>query len=351
MPNWWNLPATHYDTDLGWVCPILGEPGATVTDFRMGGETIPLEQLRIDAPYIRFIVRPQNGITDAKVGITLLRTHKKIEPTIIVAVISLAGVLATALVTYLKGPSGSEKAQRLVPSDAKSEENPPLISPSAPSPERLKPEPARLAVLRPQPTPLESAENRKTADQRVPEPPKTDEPKGASKKTVATVATASIRDKPGHPSPTFDDSDTSSKKFRLDIEALTKKERNKSKQGEYKQGQNPVLDSMSTAQRLAAELPAEFAKGFQPASINFNICKPIWPTESLNAGHEGTIILRMTIATTGAVKDVEVVKSTGFEKLDAASVDAVSKCQGKPATRDGAPVEVSTTMQYHWTNN
>jgi len=72
---------------------------------------------------------------------------------------------------------------------------------------------------------------------------------------------------------------------------------------------------------------------------------PMYPRRAANQGITGWVLLRFTVTTTGAVKDVEVVESTNsvFER---AAINAALKFKYKPRVVDGTPVETTGVLHY-----
>ncbi len=69
---------------------------------------------------------------------------------------------------------------------------------------------------------------------------------------------------------------------------------------------------------------------------------PPYPPISRRLGEEGTVLLRLTVATNGRVTGAQVLRSSGSARLDEAARDwVVSHWRYHPATRNGAPVESS----------
>jgi protein TonB len=66
---------------------------------------------------------------------------------------------------------------------------------------------------------------------------------------------------------------------------------------------------------------------------------PSYPTEAVQQGLEGRVILSVTIALSGKVTKVTVTESCGHKSLDQAALDAVRRWRFSPATRGGKPVE------------
>lgn len=79
-----------------------------------------------------------------------------------------------------------------------------------------------------------------------------------------------------------------------------------------------------------------------------NCPKPQYPSASRRLEEEGTVSLRFLIGADGHVLQSEVVKSSGFARLDEAARAALSKCQFRPGTVDGKPEQSWANIQYQW---
>lgn len=55
-------------------------------------------------------------------------------------------------------------------------------------------------------------------------------------------------------------------------------------------------------------------------------------------GEEGTVILRILVSAEGRAQQVEIKRSSGFDRLDQSALNAVRKWRFNPATREGKPV-------------
>ncbi len=73
-----------------------------------------------------------------------------------------------------------------------------------------------------------------------------------------------------------------------------------------------------------------------PAYLKNN--PPKYPRLARKLGYEGTVILNVTVLSNGKPKKLEVEKSSGYEILDKAAIEAVKKWKFKPATRGGIPI-------------
>ncbi|WP_395406222.1 energy transducer TonB [Pseudoduganella sp. UC29_106] len=92
---------------------------------------------------------------------------------------------------------------------------------------------------------------------------------------------------------------------------------------------------------------AAFA-GEVPASFDAKSCKAEYPKASLMNEEQGTVSMAFLVTAGGDVKDSKVEKSSGFKNLDKAAVKAISACKFKPGSKDGAPAETWTKVDYAW---
>jgi periplasmic protein TonB len=73
--------------------------------------------------------------------------------------------------------------------------------------------------------------------------------------------------------------------------------------------------------------------------------KPEYPPSSRRAGEEGTVTLKAFVSENGRASQVEVVKSSGFPKLDDAAVQEVQRnWRFAPGKEDGKPVAMWHTF-------
>jgi len=112
---------------------------------------------------------------------------------------------------------------------------------------------------------------------------------------------------------------------------------------------------MSTNKRwlsvIAAVLVSSASSVFAaevPASFDAKNCKAEYPKASLMNEEQGTVSMSFLVKADGSVADSKVDKSSGFKNLDKAAVKALSACKFKPGTKDGAPAETWTKVDYAW---
>lgn len=65
--------------------------------------------------------------------------------------------------------------------------------------------------------------------------------------------------------------------------------------------------------------------------------KPVYPLEARQKGYEGKALLRVEVLTNGRVGKVEVEKSSGYEILDQAAIEAMKRWRFIPAKRGKVP--------------
>jgi protein TonB len=115
-------------------------------------------------------------------------------------------------------------------------------------------------------------------------------------------------------------------------------------------GANAIAAVSNTPTPAPPPPPPPVANVRTPAVINAaqNCQKPEYPSSSRRNEEEGTVQLRFLIGTNGQVIESQVEKSSGFARLDEAARAALSKCQFKPGTLNGAPEQSWASMKYTW---
>jgi protein TonB len=66
--------------------------------------------------------------------------------------------------------------------------------------------------------------------------------------------------------------------------------------------------------------------------------RPPYPASSVRAREQGVVLLRVLVDPSGAAERVEIARSSGHPKLDAAAKDAVSRAKFRPVLRNGVAV-------------
>ena len=99
-----------------------------------------------------------------------------------------------------------------------------------------------------------------------------------------------------------------------------------------------VLIGLSTV-ASAAEVPAVFEAAK---------CKAEYPKASLMNEEQGTVTMSFLVSPDGTVIESKLEKTSGFKNLDKAAIKSISACKFKPGTKDGAPAQTWTKVDYSW---
>lgn len=105
--------------------------------------------------------------------------------------------------------------------------------------------------------------------------------------------------------------------------------------------QAPVAAAPAPAPTPKVELPIANADYLQNPV-------PPWPRLSQRLGERGLVQVRVLIGADGRAKKAEVAKSSGFPRLDQASVDAVLNWRYVPGKRGGVPEEMWFVVPIRW---
>lgn len=96
-----------------------------------------------------------------------------------------------------------------------------------------------------------------------------------------------------------------------------------------------TTDSAASSGSQADTLPVA---SFQPA--------PVYPPELLQAGIQGTVTCRLTIAADGSVAEAELERSSGYAAMDRAALEAVRQWRFTPARRLGVAVPIEVRKRF-----
>jgi periplasmic protein TonB len=84
------------------------------------------------------------------------------------------------------------------------------------------------------------------------------------------------------------------------------------------------------------------------AHLDCNIAKPDYPALSRRRGETGTAYVRFVVGLTGNLENIELKKSSGFDRLDDAALAAVRASTCKPYVENGAPIRAAYTQPYQF---
>ncbi|MCB9096006.1 MAG: energy transducer TonB [Halobacteriovoraceae bacterium] len=75
---------------------------------------------------------------------------------------------------------------------------------------------------------------------------------------------------------------------------------------------------------------------------------PQYPNLSVRREEEGIVTVLVTITSQGKVEKVQVTQSSGFENLDRAAIEAVTRATFKPASQNNIPVASLTELSFQF---
>ncbi|TXG99822.1 MAG: energy transducer TonB [Nevskiaceae bacterium] len=102
--------------------------------------------------------------------------------------------------------------------------------------------------------------------------------------------------------------------------------------------------SAAAAAAAAAASPAIRSEPIRRAAVAISCQKPEYPRVSVRMEEEGVVTLKYVVGIEGGVTKVDVIKSSGYKRLDnAAAQQILQKWRFKPATIDGIPIEQTFT--------
>jgi protein TonB len=111
----------------------------------------------------------------------------------------------------------------------------------------------------------------------------------------------------------------------------------------------PQLEAPPSTAPVVAAPPAPGPVARTAAVISAASCeKPDYPSASRRLEEEGTVTLKFLVGVDGKVKESAVDKTSGYKRLDEAARQGLAKCQFKPGTENGQPVEGWANMKYTW---
>lgn len=85
-----------------------------------------------------------------------------------------------------------------------------------------------------------------------------------------------------------------------------------------------------------------------PATLDAKACKVTYPKQSLMNEEQGVTSMQFLVSPSGKVVESKLEKSSGYKALDKAAMTALAGCQFKPGTKDGAPSQTWTRIDYAW---
>ena len=100
----------------------------------------------------------------------------------------------------------------------------------------------------------------------------------------------------------------------------------------------PPVPSADPAPPVAAAAPAALIPPDGQAATLHNPA-PVYPLEARRRRQQGIVRLRVTVSVDGRVEDIAVARTSGFDLLDRAALEAVRRWTFVPGSRGGVPVK------------
>jgi protein TonB len=85
--------------------------------------------------------------------------------------------------------------------------------------------------------------------------------------------------------------------------------------------------------------------------IDCNMVTPEYPSLSKRRGETGTAYVKFVVGLTGKLENIELKKSSGFNRLDDAAVAAAHASACKPYLENGQPIRAAYTQPYNFNLN
>ena len=85
--------------------------------------------------------------------------------------------------------------------------------------------------------------------------------------------------------------------------------------------------------------------------LNCSIVEPTYPTLSRRRGETGRAVVQFMLSAAGKIENVELKKTSGYDRLDQAALDAIRSSSCKPYMVDGEPTRVPAVQPFDFSLN
>jgi protein TonB len=111
----------------------------------------------------------------------------------------------------------------------------------------------------------------------------------------------------------------------------------------------PVVEKIGDGPRIPEHVAPDPIVVPPEEDAAHQLSAPAYPAAEIRSNHAGTVIVRVQVLENGHIGDVQLVQSSGFQRLDESALREAKRWRMKPGTRDGVPVvmwkEVPITFQ------
>ncbi|MDB5971522.1 MAG: Gram-negative bacterial tonB protein [Hydrocarboniphaga sp.] len=106
-------------------------------------------------------------------------------------------------------------------------------------------------------------------------------------------------------------------------------------------------NAITSSTKPAPPAPPKPAGVSKAPVVKAKLCRePDYPAVSERLGETGTVLLQLLVDVDGKVSDSKIQASSGFERLDKAAQQALSRCKFEPGTVNGAPAPAWAQLKY-----
>ncbi|WP_164708068.1 energy transducer TonB, partial [Paraburkholderia phosphatilytica] len=80
--------------------------------------------------------------------------------------------------------------------------------------------------------------------------------------------------------------------------------------------------------------------------LDCDITRTEYPMLSRRRGETGTAVVQFVVGVTGRIENIALKKSSGFDRLDQAALDAVRSSSCRPYMENGEAIRATTSVPY-----
>jgi protein TonB len=80
--------------------------------------------------------------------------------------------------------------------------------------------------------------------------------------------------------------------------------------------------------------------------LDCSVAKPDYPYLSKRMNETGIAVIRFVVGLTGAIEDIQLLKSSGYPRLDNAALDAMHASACRPYMEDGKPIRAAYSQPF-----
>ena len=111
----------------------------------------------------------------------------------------------------------------------------------------------------------------------------------------------------------------------------------------------PVAAPVQTSDSASPASPAPPRLELPSSDANYlQNPRPVYPPQSKRMGEQGQVVCSVLIGTDGLPVSARLVKSSGFDRLDEATLTAVMRWRYTPGKRNGVPTAMSFNVPINW---